>query len=332
MNIDYVCANYGSRKDGIGHFAFNMANAIKSKLAKSDSLRVLTDNISESKFVRVISLRMTWQLLRAAFNRKKVVIEYPFTEYSPLIILPLFIMALHKREQIYISLHEYFRSTKGRKVVINVFISLFKNFLVTDEETRDYLAKKGKKVRIRQIPSNILNIEDAGYIRKNNRYVYFGLINHSKAITELVNAWYSFNNERYNELHIVTSSDTEGIEEKCGLHIIHNAPDDLVDKELKEATFIMLPIRPLVHSNNASFMAGVARYCIPVGVFSKDIEDFSFISAKSNSEGDILEALQISANIPVGEIAERIERISEISQNLPSFNKSAEVYISMMKE
>lgn len=321
--IDFICANYANRKDGIGHYAYNVVDSLRNHI----KVRVISGEIKDNKLRRLFSLTMTKCMLKTLFNRKITIIEYPFAEYNPIVVFMFLLLSIVKRRKVVVSLHEFFRVNFLRKFVIRMMIRQFDVFLITDEKTKSYLESKSKTVYKRSIPSNITCLEKGENPKRKERYVYFGLINHSKAIEETIAAWKLFNVDKNCELHIISSSNTSWIPKEGDIKVISNAPDKLVDSELQQAGFILLPIRPEVNVNNASYFAGIARRCIPIGMFNENLDTESYIVLKDYSVLGILEGLKESKNLSCKEYIRRQKRIEEIAVTLPSFTNVAATYL-----
>lgn len=317
-----VCTNFGSRKDGIGHYSSHLAEEL-SKLGYE--LKVFSHQVSENRWSRFTSFHMTVNLCKALFSRTPVIVEYPFAEYNPLIVLPLFVLSIINKKVV-ISLHEYFRVNRFRKKIIDIIIACFPTFLVTDDEVATFLKSKGKNVFKRPIPSNIANKSEICPSKHPGRFVYFGLVNHAKAIQEMLEGWERFDEGQNFELHFITSSDISPFLHYKHVKFLHNVPDDVVDQELKEAEVIVLPIRPFVHVNNASFVAGVERGCVPLGVFGEEVKADAFISLDHYEADDFLHAFRQVARMEPSEMQKKRESLSPIISTLPTFANGAQVY------
>ena len=123
----FVCTNFDSSKDGIGHYTAKIVKEIKENYFLE--VYVFTNNTYYLNYFKLFfSLKMSLQLIKAFGIIKKnradknyIFLEYPFVEYNPLIFIILFILKLQKKssDKIILSLHEYSRTKKIRKNFIN---------------------------------------------------------------------------------------------------------------------------------------------------------------------------------------------------------------------
>lgn len=327
--ITLVCSNLGSHSDGIGHYAYNLTKELESL---GYIVHVCSSNIPKSRLKRLISFYMILNVLKATFNRDRVIIEYPFTEINPIIVIAFFLLSLKKRNKVIISLHEYDRVGKLRRMIIDSLIALFQYFLVTDSKLEQTLQRKGKNVCLRHIPSNIEDFINIPVKKKNNRFVYFGLINHTKAINEMLEGWVEFNTTKAFELHVVTSSELPSLPVESNISYIYNASNEEVDQELKEASYIILPIRPTVNRNNASFVAGVYRQCIPIGAFDSSIFNEHFLQMDSYTVDDFVNVFRKASSLAEQDVTERRHYLMLQKNRLPSFELCAQTYDKMLVE
>ena len=144
--------------------------------------------------------------------------------------------------------------------------------LVTSENIKEFF-EKTKPTFIRPIPSNI----EIGDFKKqyNKQFVYFGLINKSKAFDEMIKGWKLFKNGDNNgsKLLIVTSSKVNMLEEelkKYNIELLIGADNADVASKLIESSFAVLPIIPSIGPGNGSCWSSLEAGNIPVGIFGSD--------------------------------------------------------------
>lgn len=332
--IAFICANYGSTKDGIGHYTQKLVETIRKKDIHISIYSGKTYNSLIRKLFSFSMFNAIWNVTPKNFD--SIFIEYPFPEYNPLILIPIIklkvLSSIHQTKTI-LSIHEYSRANKFRKSFINVLLLLFKTCFVTDEQTRQSIHSNKKEVLIREIPSNIDIPEQSTLNKQINSFVYFGLINKSKAFNEMLKAWYQFNQRNQCHLSIITSSDTSHIDTNNNISIVKDAEDKEVARILQESQYAILPILPNININNATFMAAIKGNCIPIGTFSESIQNKEiFINCKSYSPEDIISALKFAEKMETAEYQRRIQIIKKLSKDLPSFEKTSNVYLKISKQ
>lgn len=329
--IAFICANYGSSNDGIGHYTKKLVEAIKKRNINVSIFSGKTSNSLGKKLFSFAMFRAIWKVKPKEFN--SIFIEYPFPEYNPLIIVPIIklkiLSSIYHTKNI-LSIHEYYRANKFRKSFIDILLLLFKICLVTDEQTRRLIKSNKRKIFIREIPSNIDISQQSEINKQQNSFVFFGLINKSKAFNEMLEAWHLFNQENQYHLYIITSSDTSYIDTSDNISIFKDAEDKDVATILRKSQYAILPILPNVNINNATFMATIKGYCIPIGIFSDNIIGRNiFINCKSYSPNDILSALKLASSLGLNEYQKRVKLIMQISKTLPSFEKTSDLYLKI---
>lgn len=330
-NIAFICANYGSIQDGIGHYTQKLVETIRKKDVHISIYSGRTYNSTCKKLFSLSMFKAIWKVSPKDFD--SIFIEYPFPEYNPLIIIPIIklkiLSSIHQTKTI-LSIHEYSRANKLRKSFINILLLLFKIFLVTDEQTKQSISSNKREVLVREIPSNIDIPQQSVLNKQINTFVYFGLINKSKAFNEMLKAWHQFNPKNQYHLSIITSSDTSHIDTSNNISIVKDATDKEVAQILQESQYAILPILPNIGINNATFMAAIKGNCIPIGMFSEAIKDRNiFINCKSYSPEDITSALEFAIKMGTTEYKRRTQLIKEISKDFPSFEKTSNLYLKL---
>lgn len=282
MKVINICSNYGSYKDGIGAYSKKIVEAIQKEMPDIEITTLSTDITNLNKFERVISLAMSKNIMQAYKKIKKekinvVNIEYPFTEWNPLIIIPYVILARKcnkKNTKLVVSLHEYDRVNPLRKKIIKFIVKRAHTILVTEEKIKEQLSSIKSNIYIRDIPSNIPITQEVDLNCKDiNQYVFFGLVNKSKAFEEMIEGWKSFQKENNNcKLIIITSSEIE-IEdiEKYNICIKRNLSDKEIEEIMIKTGYCILPIKPDISFNNATLKTASLFSCIPIGKFNDNL-------------------------------------------------------------
>lgn len=302
MRMISICSNYGSTKDGIGHYTRNIVTHINSEY-ENVNIKVYSGETSNlSKRGLFTSYRMSLNILKLGKdiienNVDIVLIEYPFHEWNPLIVVAFYFIKLlsiiyHKK--IILSLHEYERTSIFRKFIIRKLIRISDAILVTNPLEIKKIVKNKSKIFTRRIPSNIELLGDYGSQLINNRFCFFGLISSSKAFKEMMESWKLFNKNNEYELHICTSSDLKynSEYEKIGVILHQNYPDAEVSEILKTCDFMILPIKPYVDNKNGTLKAALLHGCIPIGKVSygdKTLEDI-FVKMNDYNISEFYEA------------------------------------------
>lgn len=285
----FVCTNYGSHKDGIGHFT----SKIVDELSKNESfiLKVYSSKTHHLTKLRLFfSIRMSLKLLRLVKELGKsksyIVIEYPFVEYNPLfyLFLKLLKFSKGKKNKIVISLHEYSRTKKSRKLFTRLLIPLSDIVLFTKKE--DIQPFVNKKIRFvpRIIPANIEPDTVGERVISRNPEVlnicFFGILNfETKSIYNMIKGWERYVNEEKNNrihFHFISSTFDENINETKNLSYYIDLSDTKVSELLLNMKFIILPLKPKISSNNGSLSVGCIHNCIPVGIFENEYFDEYF--------------------------------------------------------
>lgn len=286
MKLIIVCNNYGQRFDGIGAYAHkvyeNFDIEVFSAITKPDS-----------KIRRVFCFGMSMAALKASCEimrgtSKRVVIEYPFVEWNPMIFVAflwLKLITIIKKAEFITSIHEFKRVNKFRKLVIILLAYLSDKILVTERDNFKELKSWNKKIYKIDIPSNI-EFNTISVPKNNNQFVFFGLVNKAKAFDEMLDAWDEFNNENKFKLIILSASQLENMECHANVEYIYNADDKVVEKKLFESTFAIVPIKPYVDEKNATFKAGCLAGCISIGKFCDEYKHLRFVFDLENYDKD----------------------------------------------
>lgn len=276
MKALWVANDFGNISNPIGRYA----KVLTDEMCRLDDdfevtvVSASTDGFN--KLQRCLSLRMTKALFQAArcvLNDKiqVVEVEYPFIEWSPC-ILPAYKAlkwAARKRNcALVLSLHEYLRTKPGRQMVVRSLIRSSDALLVSDEETKRVLSELCENCYVRTVFSSIAPSWLPGETKEISReFVYFGVVNSSKAFQEMLDAFSVFNRDKKKTLSIYTSTDLHGMSLPEGVILYSGCPDQVVADALKRAAYCILPIRPEIGAFSSTFMGAAQAGCICIGHF-----------------------------------------------------------------
>ena len=301
FKIAAVANNYGKAYDGVGAYA-----GVQGKeLEKYADVVVYTSmcNSEESKIKKFFCMGMTKQLctLNKDISRFDVVIiDYLFVEWNPAILLPIFLLN-HRRKKygcrLVISLHEYNRVNKLRKLMIKSICSMADLLFVADENLKKSVKTFGKKTVIRPIPSNLYNQEilDHNVPKDRNNYVYFGLINKAKAFNEMLEAWDRFNTDCKKTLTIISSSKVTGLEKHRNVIYRYNLQENEILQLMMKSAVSIVPVIPEVDMKNATFKTGCMTGCLCIGKFCDQFKKLPFtVNMDNYSIKEFMKALNIS--------------------------------------
>lgn len=311
---------------------------LKNELQKYNDLEI--DLINRNTFhlkglKKITSLEMTGEILNYIKNNKNqkdekvdFIVEYPFMDWNPITLLALiYLKKSFKNSKIILSIHEYYRVNVLRRKAVDLLISIAHGYIVTDSNLYEKI--NGEKI-LRSIPSNILKEKSVEEIKRDSKsYCYFGLINKSKAFNEMIEAWKIFNKDKSYNLNIYTASeiDIENLE-KYNIKVIKGLNNRELSIELQKNSFMILPIIPNIDSNNGTLKAAVEHGCIPIGIFSNNMEPLGVnISSQSYSIENIKEALENSLILNKKEENLKLENYSESF----SFQKNARDIYNFLK-
>ncbi|GMB01654.1 glycosyltransferase [Pelosinus sp. IPA-1] len=295
MKLAFVCSNYGSIQDGIGHYCSKIVEKI-NEIYPAYTVKVFTGNtLGSGKTSLVISLAMTVALFRSAcsviYGRTNcVIVEYPFYEWNPMILLAIWFnkVALWiSRGKLIISLHEYKRANFLRQYMIRHILAISDIIFATEPQDIAGLIHCKKIIYQRYIPSNIEpNVRSFEHRFKPNSFCYFGLISKTKAFEEMLEGWKTFNRKGIYELHICTSSDyvyliDDMMKYNISVHLRCNERE--VSEILSMCDFGILPIMPCVSTNNATLKAILVHGCIPIGKIDPECDEFEKLFIKMES-------------------------------------------------
>ena len=313
-----LCNNYARSYDGIGAYAKVMTDNFSEKLEPIVFTADCDSNAGSLR--RVTTLGMTRQAILAGRYIKAnpvdcVDIEYPFVEWNPLVVfgfLRLFSAARRAKVRLLLSLHEYERTNRLRKLVIHFLASHCDYIGVSNDTLKRAMEPYCDTVFLRRIPSNMDAAPATDTWREKSHFVYFGLIGRAKAFTEMLEGWDAFAARNEGTLHIISSTKIAGLENRKGVKYHYDLAAEDVMKLMERCSFAVLPVRPCVDEKNATFKTACIAGCIPIGVFSEtlvgteafrlDMKDYSsaaFTDAFSRALGcestEILEKSRLAA-------------------------------------
>ena len=307
--IEIGCTTDGNN-DGIGKHTrivtdeMNKRNGVQAMLISGDTL-------GYSNMQMLFSQEMMKAFHRAArsISTEKidyVVVEYPFSEYNPLIVMAFSMLkrVCHKYgTHIGLSMHEYDRVNFLRKLVVKNFVKNADFVYVSDPVYLIKLKKLNAELYLRTIPNHLPMIEKKKKLIRG-KYVYFGLVNKSKAFEEMIFAWDEFNKNKENLLRIVTASDIQFDESAHrNIKIFKGVSNEYCLEILWDSMFSILPIKPEIGFNNSSFIATIQCGCIPIGHFSDGLKKESFvIDVENQSSSAIIDGLDRSVSLTDDEI------------------------------
>lgn len=285
LKILSISNNYGSKTDGIGKFASIIGkNMIKDE--RVDCFDYETGYTNDNSIVRkILSMEMTKAINRAVkdvWSKRYdcVIVEYPFQEYNPLIIpfyRKLSRVCEAKACKLILSLHEYTRASNGRKKVIDILMKYSDKILVSNDETKKAIALKANEVGIRMISSNIYPVKPIDIKAKKSNFVYFGLVNKSKAFDEMIHAWQCFEKSEETKLIIITSSNVDSYKFPQDVEVIQDADDVVVSDIMSECKYAIIPVVPEVSEINTTFKTAALCGCICIGKFCTSYAGLDFV-------------------------------------------------------
>lgn len=329
-----VCNNANLKIDGIGDYAYLLCKELINHIPE---IRLLSAASGKRGFInKLCSLAMMRLLLRLEGKIEEgdvVIIEYPFAECN-MMVLPalkrLKCSLLKKNGRLILSLHEYDRANFYRKYIIRHIFPLADVVLVTDQAMQCTCRHYVRDVRIRTIPSNIYQGEQALSVKDNSQYVFLGLIDKTKAINEMVEAWRIFNKNGNKKLTILTSSIFNNHFESYGIDYKRNLEINEIGEYFKKAAFCILPINPEVGYNNATYKTAICFECIPIGHFKQNMDNDSFvININDNSVCEIHKGLERSATMSEEDYSKMKESIHR--QKKPAFRETALQYLDVIR-
>ncbi|MCK0123161.1 hypothetical protein MWU76_01985 [Gelidibacter sp. F2691] len=343
-HFHFVCTNYGSTKDGIGHYT----SKIVQELGKESDFKITIYSATThhlSKLQLLVSMRMSLELLRLKKELIKsnqrlehhyIILEYPFVEYNPLFLLVLCAIKADRNftGKIVISLHEYSRTKRLRKLFIKLLLPFSDIVLYTKHEDIEPFNHKNIIFKKRIIPANIepshrKTIEPTRVIN----ICFFGIINYeTKAIENMILGWELYLNqvaENRIVLHIISSSFDAKIKDNKGLNYHFELDDEEVSKLLHKMQFMILPLKPKISANNGSLAVGCIHECLPVGIFDDQYFKGNFgLKMKSYAPEEFVKTFEKINSIDVNTLTEISEMAYQHGKKM-SINNSAKSYLEL---
>ncbi|WP_026659363.1 hypothetical protein [Butyrivibrio sp. AC2005] len=286
MRIGVICNNFGKSYDGIGAY---------SKVIYGDSIKDVDVEIYSADcktdigtLGKMLNYGMTSQINRLIRDIKHgedsfdaIVIEYPFAEWNPIILIAFRRLSNTAKKagiKVLTSVHEYERVNKLRKIIIEYLCTISDAIFVSNNEMGEALLRFCPKYFERMIPTNIysdtLHFNDH---KKRDSYVFFGLISKTKAFEEMLEGWDSFNRDGNNTLYILSGTKLGSIDEHKGVCYVYDCPPDKILDIMSECAFCIVPIRPCIDEKNATFKTGCLNGCVCLGHFDQKYSDLRFI-------------------------------------------------------
>lgn len=319
MRLIQVCNNYAQSDDGIGNYVATIVGALE----RDNRITIISARCPASlSYIKRIRERGMTAAVKNLLDKKEellksdaLILDYPFVELNPLFLLTysqLSKCARMNRIPLILSLHEYERCNLIRKKYIQYMTKKSDALLVTTQEMAVDLSRyvNIKNIYIRPIASNV-RIKAKKVAKKSNYFTYFGMVNKSKAFSEMLEAW-SMAGPAEGELGVITASNvTNVVEAVRGTRMYYNATEDIVSSVLQESAFCILPILPEVDQKNTSFISAINAGCICIGKFCDEFSQLPFVVNLSDySPGTLAKAIGKAASFEKKEI----ERLSLLSR------------------
>ena len=316
-----ICCNFRSIRDAIGAYAAN----IYDQFSVSPDVEEITcenaDTAGMSRLGWIFSTGMTKAMLRAAKQIgprgiTHVMIEYPFQEYNPAIIPAFGRIASECRKngaKVCLSVHEYLRAKKMRRKVVECFAKKSDLVFVSDKETKEALQPFADRIVIRSITAGVFPHGDVDIYGKSEDFLYFGLVNRSKAFAEMLEAWKLFNADGKHRLRILTSSDVSGYEPfGDGITVYKDLSNEQAAGHFMECSYAIVPVLPSVFAGNTSFKSAAAFGCICIGKFGDDFPAPGFAVPAAGYEAEVFaEALRKADGLPEEDKMRRMKEAVE---------------------
>jgi|26BtaG_2_1085354.scaffolds.fasta_scaffold01071_4 hypothetical protein len=338
----FVCTNYGSTKDGIGHYT----SKIVDELRKNSSLKITTYSVTThhlSKLKLLFSMKMSLELLRLKRELQKksdnsyIILEYPFVEYNPSFLLMLLSIKAKKniKSKIVVSLHEYSRTKLFRKLFIRLLIPMSDVVLYTKDEDIKPFINDIIVFKRRLIPANIepSNRKILKQTRELN-ICFFGIVNfETKEIRNMIEAWEMYLDmvlENKLTFHFISSSFHSDIQANNHLIYHFDLDDNEVSELLHKMQFMILPLKPKISTNNGSLSVCCLHECVPVGVFDDYYNKKELgLSMKNYSMQEFIRIYESINNTAFSRITEMAEVAYRHGKKM-SIKNSAKSYLELL--
>lgn len=143
----------------------------------------------------------------------------------------------------------------------------------------------------------------------------------------MLEGWKIFNNNREYYLTIISSSDFENTYEDYNVQFKKKLTNEEIYKEFSNALFCILPIRPSISINNATYKTCIDRSCIPIGLFDPNLSQQDFIiQLKAYTPTEFANGLKKATLLTESEIKAKLNSLNNIST--PTFSKTAQQYLN----
>lgn len=282
MKLAIISNNYGKAHDGIGAYS----KAIASNFSENIESIIFTASCEATDITwkKIFNFGMTKNIFNVAkqITQNKidiVLIEYPFVEWNPFIIMAFKYLSKCAKKQnikIVVSIHEFQRVNILRKLVVKKIANIANELIVSNSEMGEAIIRNNQKYTIRPIPSNIDKQHNVHELKRD--YVFFGLVNKSKAFDGLLEAWKLFSDETNRQLHIISGTNLQDIELKYNnIKYYYKATDQDVSRIMSNAAFSIVPIIPMVDMKNTTFKTSCLMGCISVGLFCDEYKKHEFV-------------------------------------------------------
>lgn len=311
MKIIEIASNAKGNTDGIGKHGRIMANELR-KRPEVESVTLLDgDTAGYSKFRMITSFEMSRVLDRARKQLEQdktdvIIVEYPFAEYNPLLAVSYY--RLHRSCvrngcRLVLSLHEYDRVKSLRRYMIRFLLKCSDIVFVSEERYLHKLCKYNTNIKLRNIPHHLPCFQKEKTIDKN-RFIYFGLVNRSKAFAEMLASWKHFNKNGTYYLDIITASEIDvDLQQYQNVSIYRNLSDKEAARKLERAAFGIVPVKPYIGLNNSSFVSCAQYGCTVIGMFERRLENCGFaIVLESYEEECFCKGLERAAGLREADI------------------------------
>lgn len=337
--IEIGCSTEGN-SDGIGKHARIVSEEMNRR--KNVIATLISGNtIGFSRKQMIFSMEMCNAFKKAeklieSEHYDYVVVEYPFSEYNPFIVIAYQKLkkCCHKNAcRLVLSMHEYDRVNELRRMVVKNFVKNADIVYVSDPIYLEKLKKYNDNLNLRIIPNHIPIIKREKSILSKNRYVYFGLVNNSKAFNEMLAAWDLFNKDLSFSLDIVTATEIiidEKQHKNIKIHVGLNNEDSA--DIMWNAMFSIVPVKPEVGFNNSSFVSSIQCGCIPIGHFSNRLKKESFIiNTECYDLEEFVKTLNLSTNLSEENLLIMSRNALEFGKNF-TIGSTVDMMLSVMKD